>query len=276
MVQQNMTEQQKARISSMMKTWERRKKITGHLSKIKYKIGVYSGKGGVGKTSVAVNLAVLLAGQGARVGVLDADVDCPNADKVLGVNRKPEYRNGELFPAERVGVKIMSMASFQEKEEEAIIWRGPMITNALNQFLELTNWGDLDYLIVDLPPGTSDAPLTVMQALQLDGFIIVTTPQSLAMLDGKRSINMIKKMNIDIVGIVETMSGGVFGTGGGETLAKETNLTFLGTLSLNEAYQKEGKIPALHEQTVRKEFETIAEGVKSRLETIMAAARPKE
>ncbi len=275
MVQQNMTEQQKARIASMMKTWERRKKITGHLSKITYKIGVYSGKGGVGKTSVAVNLAALLAGQGARVGVLDADVDCPNADKVLGVNRKPEYRNGELFPTERAGVKIMSMASFQEKEEEAIIWRGPMISNALNQFLELTNWGDLDYLIVDLPPGTSDAPLTVMQALQMDGFIIVTTPQSLAVLDGRRSINMIKKMNIDILGIVETMSGGVFGKGGGETLAKETNLPFLGALSLSEIYQKEGKIPSLHDSTVRKEFEAIAEKVKTRLEAITAAAAPK-
>jgi Mrp family chromosome partitioning ATPase len=271
MATQNMNEQQKARIASMMKTWERRKKITQHISQIGRRIGVYSGKGGVGKTTVAVNVAALLAAQGAKVGLLDADVDCPNAYKVLGCERRPEFRDGVLIPAERAGVKIISMASFQEKEDEAIIWRGPMITNALNQFLELTDWGPLDYLIVDLPPGTSDSPLTVMQVLKMDGFIVVTTPQRLATLDAKRSINMIRKMNIPVLGVVENMSGGVFGQGGGEVLAREMGLPLLGTIKLAQAYMEESQIPVLHNRAVRQEYEGVVAGMKGGLEALQAA-----
>ena len=152
MAQPGMNDQARARLGSMMKTWDRRKKIAEHLNQIQYRVAVYSGKGGVGKTTVAVNLAVALSQMGHSVGLLDADIDCPNADKLLGIAERPRYVDGVLHPPQRAGVKTISMASFQENEEEAIIWRGPMVTNAINQFLELTEWGDLEYLIVDLPP----------------------------------------------------------------------------------------------------------------------------
>lgn len=257
-MQAKMNEQQRARLASLAKSFERRKKVGEHLSKIKHRIGVYSAKGGVGKTTVAVNLALALARRGARVGLLDADIDCPNADKVLGMSRRPEFRDGALYPGERAGVKLISTASFQEKEDEAQIWRGPIISNTLNQFLEMTEWGDLDYLIVDLPPGTSDSPLTVMQSLQMEGFIAVTTPQDLAMLDTKRSINMIKKMNIDVLGIVENMSGGVFGTGGGERIAKEMGIPFLGRLELAKEFGEMGEdVAVLKHEKVRKAYDKI-------------------
>jgi ATP-binding protein involved in chromosome partitioning len=217
-----------------------------------------------------VSIAALLASQGARVGLLDADIDCPNAEKVLGSDRRPEYRDGTLIPAERMGVKILSMSSFQEKEDEAIIWRGPMITNTLNQFLELADWGELDYLFVDLPPGTSDSPLTVMQTLQLDGFVVVTTPQRLAILDAKRSINMIRTMNIHVLGIVENMSGDIFGRGGGEALAAELHLPFLGNLDLDKAYLDDSRLPVVHDLDIRRQYEEVVERMKQYLEAIKA------
>ena len=160
------TPQENARLEQIKRSWEQKRQITDRLSKIKTKIGVYSGKGGVGKTTVAVNLAVTLAQQGNSVGLLDVDIDCPNVTKVLGIEDKPDYVDGQIHPSEKWGVRVVSMAFFQENEEEAIIWRGPMIHNAISQFLQSTEWGDLDYLVVDLPPGTSDSPLTVMQTLQ--------------------------------------------------------------------------------------------------------------
>ena len=167
----SMTEQDKARIAAMKRNWEQRRKVGDNLGKIKTKIAVYSGKGGVGKTTIAVNLAVLLAQQGHSVGLLDADIDCPNVIRMLHMHSGPSSDDdGKIIPPEKHGVKVMSMGFFQKNELEAIIWRGPMIHNAINQFLELTAWGDLDYLVVDLPPGTSDAPLTIMQVLKLDGF----------------------------------------------------------------------------------------------------------
>jgi ATP-binding protein involved in chromosome partitioning len=231
-----MNDEAKSRLAAMTKTWDRRKKISSNLNKITNRIAVYSGKGGVGKTTVAVNLAVSLAKLGHKVGLLDADIDCPNADKLLGIQERPTFVEGVLHPPSRAGVKTISMASVQEDENEAIIWRGPMITNALNQFLEMTEWGELDFLVVDLPPGTSDAPLTIMQTLQLHGFLVVTTPQDLAVMDARRSVNMIKKMNIDILGIVENMAGDIFGEGGGEDLAKELDVPFLGRIQLDKKY----------------------------------------
>ena len=169
------------------------------------------------------------------------------------------------MPPERFGVKVMSMAFFQDNEDEAIVWRGPMIHNAINQFLNSTEWGNPDYMIVDLPPGTSDAPLTVMQTLDLDGFVIVTTPHELAVLDAKRSINMIKKMNLKVLGIVENMSGGVFGTGGGQALAEEMELPFLGVLTMSADYMNSQKPASLESDSVAAEFATISEGLSAQI-----------
>ena len=185
------------------------------------------GMGGVGKTTVAVNLAATLANDGAKVGILDIDIDCPNVVRAMNLSEQPLVgEDKKMLPPERFGVTVMSMAFFQENENEAIIWRGPMIHNAINQMLQSTDWGDLDYLFIDLPPGTSDAPLTIMQVLTMDGFVVVTTPQELAKVDAKRSINMIRKLQVNVLGVVENMSGGVFGSGAGEEISNELDLDF--------------------------------------------------
>ena len=206
--------QARAKIENMKRAFEQKRAIADSFSRIKNKIGVYSGKGGVGKTTVAVNLAVTLAQDGAKTGILDVDIDCPNVVRAMKVFEPPEVgEDKKLIPSERFGVKVMSMGFFQQNEEEAIIWRGPMIHNAINQLLQSTDWGELDYLLIDLPPGTSDSPLTVMQALTLDGFIVVTSPQELAKIDAMRSINMIKTLKVNVLGVVENFSGEIFGSG---------------------------------------------------------------
>ena len=259
------TSQENARLEQIKRTWQQKRQITDRLSKITTKIGVYSGKGGVGKTTVAVNLAVTLAQQGKQVGLLDVDIDCPNVTKVLGISEKPEYVDGQILPSEKWGVKVVSMAFFQENEEEAIIWRGPMIHNAINQFLQTTEWGDLDYLVVDLPPGTSDSPLTVMQTLPMDGFVVVSTPQQLASLDAKRCINMIRKLNMNVLGVVENYTGEIFGQGGGEELAKEVDTPYLGNIALRSSYRDNSKPTSLADKEVAEEFGRVAERVKKSL-----------
>jgi Mrp family chromosome partitioning ATPase len=253
----------KARIEAMKRQFAQKKRISERLGKIKNKIAVYSGKGGVGKSTVAVNLAVLLALRGKAVGLLDADIDCPNCLKLMKADSQPDVIDGQITPAVMHGVKVVSMASFQRNEEEAIIFRGPMIHNALTQFIEVTDWGDLDYLIIDMPPGTSDAALTVMQTLQLDGFIIVTTPQELAILDAKRSINMIKKLNVKVLGVVENMAGDIFGKGGGEKLAKDAGVPFLGSIELRSAFREPPKPVALVDKNARREFEAVLDHLKA-------------
>ncbi len=265
--------QEQARLEAIRKSWQQRKQIGDRLGAVKRKVGVYSGKGGVGKTTVAVNLAVALAQQGLAVGLLDVDIDCPNAHRVIGAQEAPAYVNGVFTPAQAWGVKVMSMGYLQENEDEAIIMRGPMIHNVINQFLQATDWGELDYLIVDLPPGTSDAPLTIMQTLQMDGFVIVTTPQSLAKLDAKRSINMIRKLNVPILGVVENMSGDVFGKGAGEELAKEMGTEFLGRIELRSDYRKEDKPTVLASKKVMEEYLHIITGVEQQL-TAVATPQP--
>ena len=264
------TPQEKARLEAIKKTWQQKRQVTQRLEGIKTKVAVYSGKGGVGKTTIAVNLAAVLAQEGKQVGLLDVDIDCPNVTKVMGISDKPIYDkdNGEIIPSQRFGVRVVSMAFFQENEEEAIIWRGPMIHNAINQFLQMTSWGDLDYLIVDLPPGTSDAPLTVMQALPLDGFVVVTTPQHLAGLDAKRCINMIRKLKVNVLGVVENYTGEMFGQGAGTDLAREVDLPFLGSIALRPEYRDASQPTVLSSPEVKEEYREIVENIKVSLKTL--------
>ena len=259
------TPQENARLEQIKRSWQQRRQITDRLGKIKTKIGVYSGKGGVGKTTVAVNLAVTLASQGSKVGLLDVDIDCPTVAKVMGITDKPDYVDNEIIPSEKWGVKVVSMAFFQENPDEAIIWRGPMIHNAISQFLQSTDWDELDYLVVDLPPGTSDSPLTVMQNLPMDGFVVVSTPQDLANLDAKRCINMIRKLNLNVLGVVENYTGEIFGKGGGQNLAKEVEAPCLGDLTLRSIYRDTSKPTTLLDKSVEDEFISVATAMKKSL-----------
>lgn len=265
--------QARQRIEQMKRAWEQKRAVAESFGKIKHTIGVYSGKGGVGKTTVSVNLAVTLAQQGNRVGILDVDIDCPNIVRAMNIHEYPVVNDDKkIIPPQRFGVHVMSMGFFQKNEEEAIIWRGPMVHNAINQLLQTTEWGELDYLVIDLPPGTSDSPLTVMQALTLDGFVVVTTPQELAKVDAMRSINMIKTMHVNVIGVVENFSGSVFGTGAGEELAKEMELDFLGRIELRGDYRDTSKPTVLTSKDVLGEYESIVEQVRTVLEKTPSAA----
>lgn len=215
---------------------------------IRNAIAIASGKGGVGKSTVAVNLAVALAQQGARVGLLDADIYGPNVPTMMGVERLPAPQNQKLVPAEAYGVKMMSIG-FLVKPDQPLIWRGPMLHSAIRQFLTDVNWGELDYLIVDLPPGTGDAALSLAQSLPLSGSVIVTLPQQVSLDDARRGLEMFRQLDVDIFGIVENMSYlelpngermDVFGSGGGERLAKEAGVPFIGAIPMDPAVRTGG------------------------------------
>ncbi len=204
-------------------------------------IAVASGKGGVGKSTVSVNLALSLALDGAKVGLLDADVYGPNIPMMMGVNERPKGHNNKIIPPQAYNVKIMSMG-FLVDPNQPVIWRGPMIHNALRQFLQDVDWGELDYLVVDLPPGTGDASLSLAQSLSLTGAVIVTTPQQVALSDVVRGVAMFQQLNVPILGVVENMSYfvapdtghryDIFGHGGGAAMAKEVGVDFLGEVPL--------------------------------------------
>ena len=195
-------------------------------------IAVSSGKGGVGKSTVAVNLAISLAKTGARVGLLDADILGPNVPMMMGVEQMPPPRNRKMVPAESFGVKFISMA-FLVKPDQPLIWRGPMLHSAISQLLTDVEWGELDYLVVDLPPGTGDAQLTLAQVLPLSGTIVVTQPMQVAAADALRGMKTFEKLEVPILGVVENMSGEFFGTGAGEKLATDYGMEFLGSVPMD-------------------------------------------
>ena len=213
------------------------------LPKVKNIVAVASGKGGVGKSTTAVNLALALAAEGASVGLLDADIYGPSVPMMMGISGKPESADGQTMePMENYGVQVMSIG-FLVAQDEAMIWRGPMATQALEQLLRQTNWRDLDYLIVDMPPGTGDIQLTLSQRVPMTGAVVVTTPQDIALLDAKKGIKMFEKVGVPILGIVENMAVHVcsncghiehiFGADGGKKMAADYNMDYLGALPLN-------------------------------------------
>jgi ATP-binding protein involved in chromosome partitioning len=210
---------------------------------VKNIIAVASGKGGVGKSTTTVNLALALAAEGAKVGILDADIYGPSQPMMMGIEGRPESEDGKTMePMENYGVQVMSIG-FLVNQDEAMIWRGPMATQALEQLLRQTNWKDLDYLIVDMPPGTGDIQLTLSQRVPMTGAVIVTTPQDIALLDAKKGVAMFEKVGVPILGVVENMSVHVcekcghtehiFGEDGGKRYAAEKGIDYLGALPLN-------------------------------------------
>jgi len=215
---------------------------------IRNAVAVGSGKGGVGKSTVAVNVAVALAQSGARVGLLDADIYGPNIPTMLGVTALPPPNGARLVPAQAYGLKMISMGLLV-KPGQPLIWRGPMLNSAIRQFLGEVDWGELDYLIVDLPPGTGDAALSLAQALPLSGAIIVTLPQQVSIEDASRGLQMFRTLEVPILGIIENMSFldlpdgtrmDIFGTGGGERLAEATGAPFLGKIPIAPAVREGG------------------------------------
>ncbi len=213
------------------------------LPRVKNIVAVASGKGGVGKSTTAVNLALALAAEGASVGLLDADIYGPSIPMMLGIDGRPESEDGQTMePLENYGVQVMSIG-FLVAQDEAMIWRGPMATQALEQMLRQTNWRELDYLIVDLPPGTGDIQLTLSQRVPMTGAVIVTTPQDIALLDAKKGIKMFEKVGVPILGIVENMAvhicsncgqvEHIFGADGGKKMAADYNMSYLGALPLD-------------------------------------------
>ncbi|MEQ6342361.1 MAG: iron-sulfur cluster carrier protein ApbC [Gammaproteobacteria bacterium] len=213
------------------------------LKGVKNIIAVASGKGGVGKSTTAVNLALALAAEGAAVGILDADIYGPSQPLMLGVHARPESRDGKsMEPLMSYGIQSMSIGYLVD-DEAPMIWRGPMVTQALEQLLRDTNWRDLDYLIVDLPPGTGDTQLTLTQKIPVSGAVIVTTPQDIALMDARRGLKMFEKVEVPVFGVVENMSTHIcshcgheehiFGSGGGQRMAEQYGVDFLGSLPLD-------------------------------------------
>lgn len=221
------------------------------LKGVKNVIAVGSGKGGVGKSTIAVNLALAIASAGARVGILDADIYGPNIPLMMGVKASPEVRNQTMIPPVAHGIKVMSLGFFY-KDETPLIWRGPMVAGAIRQMLTQAEWGELDYLIVDLPPGTGDASLTLAQTVPLGGVVIVTTPQEAALNIATKSLAMFKKLNVPILGIVENMSyyvcqhcgdrSYIFSSGGGRKAASLLGVELLGEIPLDAVIREQSDL----------------------------------
>ncbi|MCS7221886.1 MAG: Mrp/NBP35 family ATP-binding protein [Anaerolineae bacterium] len=251
-------------------------RIIGRLQiPIKNILAVASGKGGVGKTTVAVNLAVALAQLGARTGILDADIYGPNVPIMMGLSKLPPTRDGKLVPPKAYGVEVMSMG-FLIPRDQAVIWRGPMLHSAIRQLFTDVDWGDLDYLVVDLPPGTGDAQLSLAQSVPVTGGVIVTQPQEVALADARRGITAFQRLDVPILGIVENMAGPIFGEGGGEAAARELGVPFLGRIYLDAEIRKGGDtgrpiVAFAPESESARAFRKLAETVAARVSVMSFA-----
>jgi len=249
------------------------------IKEVKRILAIASGKGGVGKSTVAVNLAVALKALGKKAGILDADLHGPDVPIMLGIDKRPIGSKGMLIPLEKYGVKIMSTGTIAG-EGVPIVWRGPLVNKAIKEFLGKVRWGELDYLLVDLPPGTGDAAITVTKSIPLDGVIIVTTPQKVAMSDVRRAIGLFKGQDIPILGIVENMSFlrvegpegekivDIFGTGGGERLAKAFKVPMLAKVPIDPEIRiggNNGRPVAVERSANSEAFYELAEAVMQRL-----------
>ncbi len=248
-------------------------------------VAVSSGKGGVGKTTVSVNLAVALAQTGATVGLLDADIYGPNVPLMLGVDKAPRPRDGRLIPAYAHGLRVMSIG-FLVPPDQPVVWRGPMVHSAIRQFLGEVDWGNPDYLIIDLPPGTGDAQLTLAQSVPLTGAIIVTTPQEVALADAVKGYATFEKLEVDILGIVENMGPYVdpqtgqtiafFGEGGGQRMAERLSVPFLGTIPLDPNIREGGDagkpiVAQRPDSPAAQMFKKIAKDVAARISVLNLA-----
>ena len=241
-------------------------------------VAIASGKGGVGKSTVSANVAVALAQSGARVGLLDADIYGPNIPTMMGVKRLPPPVDNKLVPAETYGVKMMSIG-FLVKPGQPLIWRGPMLHSAIRQFLADVSWGELDYLVIDLPPGTGDAQLSLAQSVLLSGAVIVTLPQDVSLEDASRGLYMFRELNVPILGVVENMSYlempdgtrmDIFGSGGGEKLANATGVPFIGSIPLDPSVRIGGDtgspiVVTMPESASGRALRSVAENIAARL-----------
>ena len=255
-------------------------KETVQENQIRNAVAVASGKGGVGKSTVAVNIATALAKRGYKVGLLDADVYGPNVPTMMGVAGMPPQEGPKLIPAEAHGVKVMSIG-FLVPDGQPLIWRGPMLHSAIQQFINDVAWGQLDYLVVDLPPGTGDVQLSLAQTFPLSGGVIVTLPQKVSVEDARRGLEMFRTMEIPLLGVVENMSFlelqdgtqlDIFGNGGGESMALDAGVPFLGKIPIDPAVREAGDngIPIIisdPDSPAGESFTRISEGIITRFET---------
>jgi ATP-binding protein involved in chromosome partitioning len=243
---------------------------------IKNIIAVSSGKGGVGKSTVSVNLAVALAAEGAKVGLLDADIYGPNIPIMMGVSELPETQGNKLPPAIAHNVAVMSMG-FLVPPGQALVWRGPMLHSAIRQLFTEVEWPELDYLLVDLPPGTGDAQMSLAQTVPLTGGVIVTGPQKVSVADAERGVSAFQKLEVPILGVVENMAGDVFGSGGGEASAEALGLDFLGRVELDKRLREAGDsgqplVVTAPEDTVTQSFRQIARVMAGRVSILQVTA----
>lgn len=258
---------------------------------VEYKIAIASGKGGVGKSTVSVNLAFALRDLGQRVGLLDADIYGPNLPMMLGLeSQQPRLRDDKILPLERDGVKAMSLGNLAPSQE-AVIWRGPLVGRAIEQMLRDTAWGELDFLLIDLPPGTGDAQLTISQKLELTGAIIVSTPQPVALSDAMKGLRMFKKVNVPVLGVIENMSRfvcpncghehDIFGYGGAQAAALREAVPFLGDIPLAPSLRRSGDngapiVLAEPDSDIAKRFRAVAENILRQVREAAKATMPRQ